>query len=204
VSGLLVKIPRHESVDAGARMPCCDGLQHSLEIGVRLNAVELAGLDERRDAGPGSATFVMAREQRVFGVEGDRANGALDNVTVHLDSAVLKKQLQSVYVFCDVGELLAKVGFCGDAGSLDFEPDLKFIHQWFGLLLPYGLAVCSRLSPDRVFDLVELCDTLEPFTGDGRAITVMDFLELAACVRPAIGQFDRPRSCAPGWSGRCN
>jgi hypothetical protein len=50
-----------------------DGFQCSLEVGVWLDAGQLAGLDKRRDAGPGSATFVMIREQRVFPVEGDGA-----------------------------------------------------------------------------------------------------------------------------------
>jgi hypothetical protein len=37
-----------------------DGFECCLEVGVWLDAVQLAGLDKRRDAGPGSATFVMA------------------------------------------------------------------------------------------------------------------------------------------------
>lgn len=69
MSGLLVKTPRHEFADAGAWMPCCGGLQRNLEIGVWLNAVQLAGLDEGRNARPGSSTFVMAREQGVFAVQ---------------------------------------------------------------------------------------------------------------------------------------
>ncbi len=90
MSGLRVKVPWHEFIDAGAWMPCRDGLQRSLEKGVWLNAVELAGFNERCDAGPGSATFVMAREQRVLAVEGDGANGALDNVAVRLDGTVVE------------------------------------------------------------------------------------------------------------------
>jgi hypothetical protein len=49
-----------------------DGFECCLKVGVWLYAVQLAGLDKRRDAGPGSATFVMADEQRVFRVEGKR------------------------------------------------------------------------------------------------------------------------------------
>jgi hypothetical protein len=71
VSGLLVKVPRHEFIYTGAWMSCCDGLQCSLEIGVGFDAVELTGLDEGRDARPSSAPFVIAREQRVLPVEGD-------------------------------------------------------------------------------------------------------------------------------------
>jgi hypothetical protein len=127
-------------------MACCDGLQHSLEIRVWLDAVQLARLDEGGDARPGSSTFVMAREQGVFAVQSNGANGALDNVAVHLDGTVIKKQLQAAHVFGDIGELLAKAGFCGDAGSLGFEPDLKVIDQWFGLFLVCGLALFSRLN----------------------------------------------------------
>jgi hypothetical protein len=105
VSGLLVKVPRHEFIDARAWMACCDGFERCLEIGVWLDAVELAGLDEGRDARPGSAAFIMAREQRVFPVEGNGAYRAFDDVAVHLDGAVIKEQLQAVHVFCNVAEL---------------------------------------------------------------------------------------------------
>jgi hypothetical protein len=70
-----------------------DGFECCLEVGVWLDAVQLAGLDKRRDAGLGSATFVMARKQRVFPVEGNGANGALGNVAVHLDGTVIEEQL---------------------------------------------------------------------------------------------------------------
>ena len=69
MSGFLAKVPRHEFIDTGAWMSCCDGLQCSLEIGVGFEAVELTGLDEGRDARPSPAPFVMAREQSVFAIE---------------------------------------------------------------------------------------------------------------------------------------
>jgi|UPI0005C627E4 hypothetical protein len=63
-------------------MSCCDGFERCLEISVWFDVVELAGLDKRRDAGPGSATFVMPREQGVFAIEGNWANGAFDNSAI--------------------------------------------------------------------------------------------------------------------------
>jgi hypothetical protein len=56
--------------------------------------------------GPSSAALVMAREQRVFHVEGNLA------------------------------ELLTPARFGGDAGALDFKPNFKIIPQWFGFFLP--------------------------------------------------------------------
>jgi hypothetical protein len=52
--------------------------------------------------------FVIAHSGDSNAVEGGGANGALDNVAVHLDGTVIKKQLQAVHVFCNVTELLAK------------------------------------------------------------------------------------------------
>jgi enamine deaminase RidA (YjgF/YER057c/UK114 family) len=87
VSGLFVKAPRHELIDAGAWKASCDGLECCIEIGVWLDAVELAGFD----AGPGSAAFVMPCRERVLAIEGNGADCALDNVAVHLDGAVIKE-----------------------------------------------------------------------------------------------------------------
>ena len=43
-----------------------------------------------------------------FAVQSNRADRALDGVTVHLDGAILKEQFEAVHVFGDVTELLAK------------------------------------------------------------------------------------------------
>ena len=62
-------------------------------MGVWLDAVEFKGLDERRDARPCSGALIMTREQQVFPVQGNEADGALNHVAVHLDGAVIKEQL---------------------------------------------------------------------------------------------------------------
>ena len=46
----------------GYRGQCC------LEIGEGLDAIDFAGFDERGDAAPGDATFVMAGEEGVLSV----------------------------------------------------------------------------------------------------------------------------------------
>jgi hypothetical protein len=73
IAGLFVKVSEHKFIDAGGWMASGDGFECCLKVGVWLDAVQITGLNKRRDAGPGSATFVMAREQRVFPVEGKKA-----------------------------------------------------------------------------------------------------------------------------------
>ena len=51
--------------------------QGSLEIGEGLDAVDLAGFDQRGDAAPADAAFIMAGEERVFAIERDGADQVL-------------------------------------------------------------------------------------------------------------------------------
>jgi hypothetical protein len=57
------------------------------EIGLRIDAIQFAGFDERSEDCPMLATPVGPCEQRVLAIEGERADGALDDVGVDLDPA---------------------------------------------------------------------------------------------------------------------
>ena len=52
--------PWHELVDARGGPQVYEPRQHVGQIGLRIDAVELAGLDQRRDARPILRAFVMA------------------------------------------------------------------------------------------------------------------------------------------------
>ena len=47
------------------------------DVGLRLDVVELARLDQRRDAGPVFGPLVMTSEERVFAIENDRGGGGI-------------------------------------------------------------------------------------------------------------------------------
>ena len=76
--------------------------QGCLEIGEGLDAVDFAGFDQRSDAAPGDAAFVMAGEERVFAIKRDRTDQVFDPVGVDLDAAVGQEGLQPVPVVVDV------------------------------------------------------------------------------------------------------
>ena len=76
------------------RVAVGDRGQGRLEIGEGLDAVDFAGFDQRSDAAPGDAAFVMANEERVFAIEGYRADQVFDPVGVDLDAAVLQEGLK--------------------------------------------------------------------------------------------------------------
>ena len=126
------KVLRHELIDTYCGVTCRDGLECCLEICIWFDIVELAGLDERRDAAPVSAAFIMSCKERVLAVQGDGSDAAFHDIAIHLDGAVGEEDLQSCHVFCNVAELLAKAELGRDAGPLGSEPDLEVIHQRLG------------------------------------------------------------------------
>ena len=67
-----------------------DRREGGLQIGKGLNAVDLAGLDQRGDAAPSNAAFVVTCEERILAIEGDGADQIFDPVGVDLDAAVLQ------------------------------------------------------------------------------------------------------------------
>ena len=65
-------IPGQEFIDPALLVAVDDGGERACQIGLRINSVEFAGLDERGDGGPVFGSGVMASEERVLPVEGNR------------------------------------------------------------------------------------------------------------------------------------
>src|ERR1700677_1211959 len=83
--------PRHELVDARGGPEIDELVENVDEIGLRIDVVELAGLNQRSDAGPVFRALVMACEERVLTVENDRTDAALDDIRVQFDATVVKE-----------------------------------------------------------------------------------------------------------------
>ena len=66
------------------------------QIGVRLDTIELAGLDERSNDCPVLAAAVGASEERILAREGNGPNAALDHVRIDLNAAIVKKARQPI------------------------------------------------------------------------------------------------------------
>jgi hypothetical protein len=114
--------PTAELVDARGE-PEIDALVENVdEIGLRIDAVELAGLNQRSDAGPVFRGLVMACEERVLTVENDRTDAALDDIRVQFDATIVKEADEPVPMVQAVAELLGDLGLAREAGQLLLEP----------------------------------------------------------------------------------
>jgi hypothetical protein len=70
--------------------------EHVAQIGVGLDAVELAGLDEARHGRPTRATAIGAGEEVVLAAERDGPDRALDRVGVEVDATVIQEAAERI------------------------------------------------------------------------------------------------------------
>ena len=58
------------------------------QVGVRVDAVQFAGLDQGGDHRLMLGTAVRAREERILATEGERPDGPLDDIGVDLQATI--------------------------------------------------------------------------------------------------------------------
>src|SRR5215210_3379669 len=92
---------------------------------VRVDAVQLAALDEGGDHRPVVAAFVRAGEQGILPVQSDRPDGSLDGVAVEIDAAVVDEVAEAVPSKERVADRLAELALGADLA----KPALKILVQ---------------------------------------------------------------------------
>ena len=88
--------PGQELVDPVDRMIVSDASEDVSEIRLWVDAVQLAGLDQRGVDCPVLGAAIGSCEERILAIEGDRADGALDDVGIDLDPAVIEEADKAV------------------------------------------------------------------------------------------------------------
>ena len=117
--------PGHELVEAGSGPEVDELVEHVGEIGLRIDVVELAALDQRGDASPVRGSLVMASEERILAIEYDRPDSAFDDIGVEFDAAVVEETDKPVPMVQAATDVLGDRRLGGDAGKLPLEPGLE-------------------------------------------------------------------------------
>src|SRR3954462_245033 len=91
-------MPGHKLVDVRLRPTVDEARQQFGEVGLRVDAVDLAGLDQRGEIGPILPAFVTAGEQAILPGESNGSHAPLDTVGVELDASVVQEPLEPVPV----------------------------------------------------------------------------------------------------------
>src|SRR5438876_8432400 len=95
---------------------------HVGEVGLRIDAVQFAGFDERSNAGPVLRALIVTGEECILAIKHHRANASFDDVGVELDAAVIKEAGEPVPMVQTVTDGFGDQGLARDARELLFEP----------------------------------------------------------------------------------
>ena len=109
-------------VDTAHLMSGDDLCEHVAKVGLRIEPVHLAGLDQRGGDGPMLAAAVGAGEEVVLAAERDRTDRALDDIGVDLDAAVVEEAGAPVPARERVAARRGDSRLAGDGGELGFQP----------------------------------------------------------------------------------
>ena len=150
--------PGHEVVEFAGEMAVDDLREDVGHIGLRIDAVDLAGLDERGDDRPVLSPAVRAGEESVLPIEGNGADGALDDVRVDLDAPVVDEARQAVPARERVADRLGELGLLADQRELFTQPWLEGVEDGAGFFLSRRAPVIRVLTPDIALDGVEGAD----------------------------------------------
>jgi hypothetical protein len=108
--------PGQEFVDAAVGMAV--DADHISEIGVGIDAVEFAGLDQLSNDRPMFAAAVGAGEQRILSVQRDGPNAARNYVGIDLDAAVVEDSSKPIPARQRIADRLGELGLLADQGEL--------------------------------------------------------------------------------------
>ena len=121
--------PGQQVVDAAVGVAVDKAGQHVGDVGLGLDVVQLAGLDQRSDHGPVLAAAVGAGEQAVLAVEGQGPDGALDGVGIELDAAVVQEAGEALPAAQGVADRLGQLAFLADGLEPGAQPGLQRLNR---------------------------------------------------------------------------
>ena len=116
-----VVVPRQEFNDPALLVAADDGGECRRQVGLRIDGIELAGLDERSDNRPVLCSGIMPRKKCVLAIEGYGPDRSLDAIVVNLNTTVCQEDAKAVPEFGDIGECFAKRRLASDAGAMMLE-----------------------------------------------------------------------------------
>ena len=108
--------------------------------------------------GPMFGTAVGAGEQGILAGQGKGTDGALDDVVVDLDAAVVEEQAQALPARQRVADRLGELGLLADELELGAQPRLEVFDQRPAALLADHATLLGGTAADLALDPVELGD----------------------------------------------
>ena len=136
------------------------------EPSLRVDIVELGGLDQRVDGGSTLTAAVGAVEQPCLAAERDAAKGALGGIVLKADAAVVEEPGERIPALQHIEAGLDAIVTARQFGDLLGEPGVELVHQRRAEFLPNRESLGGALAVDAVLDVEQGVETLHGFERD--------------------------------------
>ena len=156
-------------------------------IGLRIDAIEFAGFDERRDDRPVLCAAVGAGEERIFAIEGNGSDGAFDDIGVDLDPSVIDEAGEAVPARERVADRFGKLGLLADQREFFAQPGFERVDDWAGFVQSRRTPFVCVASANVFFNGVKR-DARQRLLGDRCLAGGGEVIEAPADVRSAEGE----------------
>ena len=164
--------------------------EHITRVGIGLDTVQLAGLDQCAEDRPAGASTVASGEQIILAPERHRPDCALDRIGVELDAAVVQESREALPPRERIAHGFGEFPAAGQLRKLRFQPRLQGLDDRPGERLSRRQAMCRRLSAYPRLDGIEAGDPTQGLMGQRRVLGLGDVIELAPGMCPTGRQND--------------
>ena len=183
-------VPGHEFVPSGCWPVACYFGDDIGDIGLRFDAVEFAGFDDRVDGSGAFTACFGSSEQPVFAADGDGAHRALGDIVVDLGAAVVDVAGERIPSLAAISQRLGHSRFGRQAAQGIVDGRAQFIDFGFAMFLSVLPPDIGRLPANLGLYPVKRCDPVQQLRGQrGRAgLVVLE--DLTPEVSPSGHFFD--------------
>ena len=147
--------PGQEFVDAAVGMPVDDVGEDFREVGLRIDGIEFAALDQRCDDGPILGSAIRAGEECILPVQCNRPNAALDDIGIDFDPSVVEEASETVPTREGIADCLSEFGLLADQGELGAQPRFQAVNDRLAPVLADGAALVGGAATDVLLNGIE-------------------------------------------------
>ena len=160
---------------------------------LRVDVVELGGLDQCVDGGGTAAALVGAGEGPVLAADGHGAQLAFGGVVGHAQPAIVDEAREHLPALEAVVDRLGGLALAGELGAALVQEGMKLIDQRAAARMARGFALVGRQTVDLALDRKQGVDLRDRLDRDRCLLQPCNLEELAPCMRPAADLGDRTR-----------
>ena len=123
--------------------------KHVGNVGLRVDTVHFASLNQRRNTGPIFRTLIVAGEERVFPIQDDGAYASFDDVGIEFDATIVEETGEPLPMTQGIADRFSDQRLARDADKLLLKPGFERQHERLAIVLARctaGIGTLPRIA----------------------------------------------------------